>query len=445
MMNRTPSPPRSVRWVARTLQEAGHETWAVGGAIRNTLLGIASGDWDLATSARPEVVRRLFPRTVPVGVEHGTVGILTREGTLLEITTFRRDVETFGRHAVVEFADTLEEDLSRRDFTVNAIAFHPLRQEFRDPFGGRADLAAGLLRTVGDPRSRFAEDYLRVLRGLRFSGRFRLRIDAATWNALCAATSHLGILSAERIREELLKVLSQQERPSGTLNLYQAAGVLAAVYPELAALEGAARPGGSEDLWVHSVLFTDLVPMSRPLERVVALLHGLGVPVGGQDEYPDPALRGRDRAAALMIRLRFSNAEVREVTELVGAGPEAPTSLKDPAQIRKWLHRTGLEWVPGLARLWLGKARLDRLRWGADPGPTLELIRRLRAVLRRQPPLRTEDLALNGRDLIALGLKPGPQFGVILEALMQHVLEDPSLNLKDRLVELVGTVLEDVR
>ncbi len=443
MMDRTPRPPGAVRWVVRTLHEAGYETWAVGGAIRNTLLGVPSGDWDLATRAPPEVVRRLFPRTVPVGIEHGTVGILTREGILLEITTFRRDVETFGRHAAVEFAQTLEEDLSRRDFTVNAIAFHPLRGEFRDPFGGREDLASGLLRTVGEPRDRFAEDYLRVLRGLRFSGRFRFRIESATWDALCAAASHLGILSAERIREELLKVLAQQARPSGTLTLYRSAGVLAALYPELEALVGASRPGTEEDLWVHSVLLTDLLSVRCPLERVAALLHGLGVPGAADESSADPSLEGTRRAAALLIRLRFSNAEIREVTELVRGGPEVPRGLEGPVQIRKWLHRTGAERVPGLARLWLGKARLDRMRWGTDPRSTLALLRRVRGVLRQRPPLREEELAVNGRDLIALGLKPGPRFGIILEALMQQVLEDPSLNRKERLLEMVDTVLEE--
>ena len=137
-MNAKPSAPPHVRWVARTLEDAGFETWAVGGAVRNTLLGVASGDWDLATRAPPPVVRQLFPKTVPVGIEHGTVGVLTREGTLLEVTTFRKDVLPLGRKAVVEFAQTLEEDLSRRDFTVNAIAWHPLREQFRDPFQGRA-------------------------------------------------------------------------------------------------------------------------------------------------------------------------------------------------------------------------------------------------------------------------------------------------------------------
>ena len=252
-MTPTPKPPGSVLWVVKTLEAAGYETWAVGGAIRNTLLGLPAGDWDLATRARPGVVRRLFPRTVPVGVEHGTVGVLARDGTLLEVTTFRKDVETSGRHAVVEFAETLQEDLARRDFTVNAVAWHPIREEFQDPFSGREDLEAGILRTVGVPEERFSEDYLRVLRALRFAGRFHLHLERATWKALCSSTDRLGILSPERVREELLKVLTEDKRPSEALSLYQKSGVLVALYPELAAVHGHTRPGGVEDLWSHTL------------------------------------------------------------------------------------------------------------------------------------------------------------------------------------------------
>jgi len=454
-MDQNPRAPGYVRWVTRTLEEAGYETWAVGGAIRNTILGLPTGDWDMATRAPPRVVQQLFPRTVPVGIEHGTVGVLTRDGVLLEVTTFRRDVETSGRHAVVEFADTLQEDLARRDFTINAVAWHPIREEFHDPFGGREDLDARLLRTVGNPVERFSEDYLRVLRALRFSGRFSLRISSETWKALCDSTGRLGILSPERIREELMKVLTQDARPSGALALYSASGVLGALYPELSAVEGTSRPGRDEDLWAHCLLLTDLLPAGRPILRLIALLHGLGVPEarspgipegdGGVEE--DVHVRGRDRAAALMIRCRYSNAEVREVSELVGIGAEPPLDLSDPPGLRRWLHRADPDRLRSFGRIWLGKARLDQLRWGMDPAPVLDLLRRLRGELLGRPPFRLEELALNGRDLIALGLKPSPRFGEILAHLMDQVLEDPNLNTRGRLlalVELAGFGVEEI-
>ena len=436
-------PPGFVRWAARTLEDAGYETWAVGGAIRNALLGLPSGDWDLATRARPEVVRGLFRKTVPVGIEHGTVGVLTREGTLLEVTTFRRDIETFGRKAVVEFAETVEEDLSRRDFTVNAIAWHPLTSRVLDPFGGEKDLRQGVIRTVGDPRERFSEDYLRVLRGLRFSGRFRFLIDEATWKALVASTPHLGILSPERVREELMKVLSGDPRPSGTLSLYGVSGVLQALYPEVAAARGCWRINREEDLWTHTLLLVDALPQWRPTLRLAAFFHGVGAPESPREEEGrgptdvDPQARARERAAALMFRLRFSNAEIRTVTELIQGGLDAPVELEDPPGVRRWLHRADPDHLPSLARLWVAKARLDCRRWGMAYRPLVRLLRRLRAEVHSGAPLRSTDLALDGRDLISLGLKPGPRFSEILGGLMELVLEEPHLNRSDLLREVV--------
>jgi len=440
MMDVTPEAPAHVRWVVRTLEEEGYETWAVGGAIRNTLVGLPSGDWDLATRAPPPVVQKLFPRTVPIGVEHGTVGVLTREGLLLEVTTFRRDVETTGRHAVVAFAETLDEDLARRDFTINAVAWHPLREEFRDPFRGRRDLAAGLLRTVGTPGDRFAEDYLRVLRGLRFAGQFRMRIDSGTWRALSGATSHLDVLSPERVREELMKILSQADCPSGALSLYGISGVLQALYPEVAALEGRPRPGTGEDLWIHSLLVADLLGPHRPLLRLAALLQGLAslqAPNGGGAGTPDEP--ESSPVAKLLLRLRCSRADVRTVAGLVVAGTEAPLELESPSDLRRWLHRAGPQRFPDLARLWLAKARLDRRRYGRSDREerTLALVGRMRRELGREPPLGQKDLALDGGDLIAMGLEPGPEFGEILAYLLDRVLEDPALNRRDILRALV--------
>ena len=449
-MEETPRAPGYVRWIAGTLEDAGYETWTVGGAIRNTLLGLPSGDWDLTTRAPPPVVRKLFPRTVPIGVEHGTVGVLTRQGLLLEVTTFRRDVETTGRHAVVEFADTLDEDLARRDFTINAIAWHPLREEFRDPFRGRRDLAAGLLRTVGDARERFSEDYLRVLRGLRFSGRFGFRIRTETWKALCEACSHLDVLSPERVREELMKTLSEAPRPSTVLALYAASGVLDAVYPEVARAGERVRASTGENHWIHSLLLTDLLPAHRPLLRLAALLEGATpAPAGGKGgEAADEGSReGAPEAAALLFRLRFSNAEVATVTGLLEMGLEPPLALEEGSETRRWLHRAGRERLPDLARIWLAKTRLDALRGGPPTGDVLASIRRLREELRRGHPLQQRELALSGRDLISMGLKPGPRFGEILSELMDRVLAEPRLNenetLRGLVQEMVGRAGEE--
>jgi tRNA nucleotidyltransferase (CCA-adding enzyme) len=234
--------PEPVRAIARTLRAAGHEVWFVGGAVRDVLFESRGagppprvGDFDIATSALPEAVRSLFRRTVPIGIEHGTVAVLNGDGASHEVTTFRRDVETDGRHAKVAFGVSIDDDLARRDFTINAVAVHPQTAEIRDPFGGRADLAAGLVRAVGDPAIRFREDRLRVLRALRFAAMFGFRVEPATWDALCASVPELDHLSRERVRDEWLKML-ESSAPSAGVELWLQSGALARVWPEMAEL-----------------------------------------------------------------------------------------------------------------------------------------------------------------------------------------------------------------
>ena len=402
-----PIAPGAVRWIARTLEDAGYETWAVGGAVRDALLGRPSVDWDLATRATPKQVRRTFRRTVPIGVEHGTVGVLARDGIMYEVTTFRRDVETDGRHAVVEFAERIEEDLSRRDFTINAIAWHPLRDQLYDPFGGGADLNTRTLRTVGAAADRFREDYLRILRAVRFAGRFDLQIEDTTWAALTALTEYLPTLSPERIREELMKVLSADARPSRALGLYRDAGINTVLYPEIDEL--------ADSHWEKAVKIVEALPVNRPMLRLGALLR----PVDDAS------------AAAFLVRLRLSNADTDAVAYLSGA-PELPPPTPEEEVQRRWLSRHGGQVMKGVARLDLAAARAGC----ADRSSTevVEAWRAMRAVLRSCPPLVVGDLAIDGRDLIALGLKPGPVFRDVLQQLLDWVLGDPSRNERDGLL-----------
>jgi tRNA nucleotidyltransferase (CCA-adding enzyme) len=433
-------PPRAVLDIAEKLDGAGHDVWAVGGAVRDTLLGLDSGDWDLATSARPDDVRRLFRKTFPIGIEHGTVGVLGADGVLYEVTTFRRDVETTGRHAVVEFAHTIEEDLARRDFTFNAIAWHPIRDEVRDPYQGLADLQVAVLRTVGSPTERFAEDYLRVLRALRFAGHFVLQVEPATWTALQAATSQLGMLSAERVREELLKVLARTPHASAALELYRTSGVLEALYPELQAL------GETEDAWLVSLRAVDSLSPKRPLLRLAALLHATGMPAArakdlrGGFRYTGHERFGALRARAVMERLKASNADTEYVTNLVARQSDLFPPDAPDAGVRRWLLHIPPALVNDFFRLrfalWRGRpvARGDRdlkERWS-----------HVRRVLATQPPLTTADLAINGADLKMLGLHPGPQFGRILQALHDRVIDDPSLNQKDVLSAMAREIAD---
>src|SRR2546430_1606325 len=230
--DRLPIPPEVLR-IAQTLEDTGYETWCVGGAIRDNLLGLENHDFDLTTAAPPEEVRRLFKRTVPVGIEHGTVAVLDRENRAHEVTTFRRDIRTDGRHAVVEFGVSLTDDLARRDFTINAIAYHPIRHEWRDPFKGAEDLAKKLIRSVGDANWRFQEDYLRILRALRFSSRFEFRIHGGTLEAAKANAQGLSQLSAERVRDEWFKGIRTAGRVSKLLTLWIDVGAARIWLPEI--------------------------------------------------------------------------------------------------------------------------------------------------------------------------------------------------------------------
>jgi len=417
--------PEAARWIVATLEKRGFETWAVGGAVRDALLGVPSEDWDFATLARPGDVQATFRRTVPVGIDHGTVGVLDRHGHLHEVTTFRQDVKALGRRAVVRFSDTLAEDLARRDFTINAIAWHPGTQQLFDPFHGRQDLRLGVLRTVGVPAERFREDYLRILRGLRFAGRLRLDIEADTWGAMVAAAPHLDLLSVERLREELMKVLGAESGSVEGLQLYASSGALAAVFRELDAL----REPGTEhhSPWTRALRTVAALPPSAPLLRFAAL---------GQEVV---RTSGLESLVALMLRLKFSRADCERVVSWTEPPFDMLDIAADGAGRRRWLARVQ-GGARGRMRLMLAAARTGASR-SAGVEPTLGAVRALRREVASAPPLSVQDLQINGRDLMRLGLVPGPRVGEVLRALLAEVLDDPACNLADvlsaRALELI--------
>lgn len=436
-------PPPEVVRIAGRLEDAGFSTWAVGGAVRDALAGHGEGkDWDLATAARPRDVQRLFRKTIPVGLAHGTVGVLGADNRLVEVTTFRRDVETDGRHAKVSFSDTVEEDLQRRDFTINAIAWHPRTHEVRDPHGGLPDLGARVVRTVGDPRERFREDRLRVLRALRFAGRFGFRIDPETWDAAREAAPELPHLSAERVREELLKVLKEVKRPSDSLRLYESSGALAALYPELQACVGLMDV--DEDVWTHLMRSADAAPPSRIPLRLAALLHDAGKPrtVAPDGTFPGHAATGAALVMGMMTRLKFSNAERDFTTHLVAQHEDLPGPDAPDAEVRRWLRLVGRAYVHDLLRLEIynakGRASVDEERVRAAEA----LRRRADSLMRAGAALEISDLAIGGAELRALGIPAGPRMGQILRDLLDRVTIDPKLNTPDALTELVRAGLE---
>jgi tRNA nucleotidyltransferase/poly(A) polymerase len=401
-----------VRDIAARLRESGHDVWFVGGAVRDTIFELAqgrlpvrAGDFDIATSARPEQVQAIFPRTVPVGIEHGTVAVLDPNGTAHEVTTFRRDVKTDGRHAEVEFGVSLEDDLARRDFTINAIAVHPDSGVVRDPFGGRADLAEGLVRAVGDPATRFREDRLRVLRGLRFAAAFGFTVEPATWQALCASAGDLEHLSRERVRDEWIKTLATSA-PSVAVGLWRTAGVLAPVWPELASL-----PAHAEG-WLDAV-----TPRDPVLVTAAALAYGLGAPGHRGTGAPDIAGRG-------VRRLRFANHDIARVEQVVAALADAAPDVRDAVAMRRWIARHRAVARDAAGAMPAARPDRDRFRFSVE------------SILGSGVPLSLGDLAVNGEDLKAAGLPAGPELGQTLRRLLDLVLDDPSQNTRERLLRL---------
>ncbi len=426
-------PPAAVVDIAKRLEAAGHETWCVGGAVRDALLGHPHSDWDLATAARPDDVMRLFPRrTIPVGVPHGTVGVLDRSRVLHEVTTFRRDVRTDGRHAEVEFGASLDEDLARRDFTINAIAYSPTRHILHDPFHGREDLARRVVRAVGRPADRMREDRLRALRALRFAGRFDFAIDADTWAAILASASFLTRLSAERVKEELTKTMVQVARPARALLLWRDSAALSVLVPALGGLSGVdiatldCLPQPRDGRAARSAARAD----ARRLARLAALF--LTCPV----EDAERALKG----------LRFSNADADWIVSLVGAWHTVGADMEwTLLSSHTPLEATVRRWVAGIGRLRVPMLfRLAAARWAAtrDAGGAAPTSREVRALYRRaihsafHDAIQLSDLAVDGTDLIDAGIAHGPLVGSMLRRLMVAVVEDQSLNTRDRLLEL---------
>ncbi len=408
--------PASVMDIVRRLEDAGHETWCVGGAVRDALRGMPHEDFDVATAAPPDAVQRLFKRTVPVGLKYGTVGVLDPAGVLHEVTTFRRDVRTDGRHAEVAFGVSLEDDLDRRDFTINAIAYHPLRREWRDPHGGHRDLDRHMVRAVGDPEVRFHEDYLRILRALRFAARFGFQIEASTWRAARAGAEGLRGLSAERVRDEWFKGLRTADSISRLVREWIRVGAARIWLPELItpARGGTIEAGRWRRLAEGRVV--EFGPDIGDLDRS-----------GVRDPILLTVLLCFDPVAVLK-RFKASNSEIHRATAMM-AGPLEPAGA-DEISVRRWMAAVGGA-ADDLAQLWTLRRKI--------PWPWESVMHRIRE---RGDPLTRADLAVTGTDLTEAGIAPGPILGECLETLLAAVVEDPTRNTR---AELLALARETVR
>ena len=430
--------------------------------MRDLLRGAPVGDWDLATSARPEEVRRAFRRVIPTGIAHGTVTVHLDEGDgggAYEVTTLRGETTySDGRHPDhVVFVDDIVADLARRDFTINAIAIDPVasaaagRVELIDPFDGRRDLAGRVLRAVGRAQERFAEDGLRALRAARFVASLELDLDPATAAAIRPALDTYRKVSAERVRDEWLKTMKARA-PSRAFEVMRAHGLLEVSAPELLPQHGCDQNKWHRyDVWGHAMACLDACA-GDPILRLSALLHDVGKPASRafSDKTNDWTFYDHERIGAeiaepMLQRLRFSNEERARVVHLVRHHLVCYDAAWSDAAVRRWVQRIGKDRLDDLYALNEADLRGKDRDKAPDLAPLTELRARVAAILARGEALSVRDLAIGGRELMTqLAMKPGPKMGALLDVLLDEVLEDPSRNDATRLLARAAELLPTI-
>jgi poly(A) polymerase/tRNA nucleotidyltransferase (CCA-adding enzyme) len=423
--------PAVVSGITTKLLANGYQAFLVGGAIRDFLLGVQAKDWDVATNATPEEIRRLFSTTRSFHLKHGTI-TLVAGGKHIEVTTFRAP------------AGGIEEDLAHRDFTINAVAYDLMGERIIDPFGGMKDIRRKVVRAVLDPIGRFREDPLRMMRAIRFSQELGYSLDPQTLGAITAFSHALSGVAAERIRDELIRVL-MVTRPSVGFNLMRKTGILRVILPEL--MEGYRKRQNNfhrYTIYRHIMETLDAIE-SEPALRLAALFHDIAKPrvrkeVEGRWRFFSHAAASAELAGQIMMRLRFSNTLTARVSVVVARHMfDYRTELSDKA-IRRFIIRVGAEHVDDLIRL---RKADDRAHgWGQDHGDRIEeFSRRVHVQMRSSPPLRISDLPLTGHDVMAItGIPPGPQVGQILNQLLEAVIEHPEYNQRETLIQMVKNI-----
>ncbi|MBI3891641.1 MAG: CCA tRNA nucleotidyltransferase [Candidatus Wallbacteria bacterium] len=426
---------RGALHILATLRAAGFQAYVVGGSVRDRELGLEPQDHDIATDATPDRVLALFPKVIPTGVKHGTVTVIV-EGVPYEVTTFRRDVECHGRHATVEHTTSLQEDLSRRDFTVNAMACDPETGQVIDPFGGREDLTRRVIRCVGDPPARFEEDHLRVLRAIRFAAQLDFEIEPATWAALLEKAPLLERISQERIAHELWGVLAGRAVWHG-VRLLDQAGILARLLPELAATRGVTQPPRYHhlDVFEHTMLALQHAQDSTPdpVTRLAVLLHDIGKPATRSTDHEAIHFHGHEEVGArlvpdLVARLRLAassriHLDTKELTDRLQKlirlhlRPSQLHGAKGGA-LRRFVREAGL-----LLDELLLVVLCDRL---AHREPDIEALDRLkRDIAALGPASHIHQLRspLSGHEIMRLlGLQPGKALGEAKDALVDAIV-----------------------
>lgn len=433
--------PRDVREIIHTLEEAGFEAFAVGGCVRDAVLGRVPADWDITTSAMPEEVKGLFDRTIDTGIQHGTVTVM-KDHVGYEVTTYRVDGEyEDARHPKeVSFTSNLVEDLKRRDFTINAMAYND-RAGLVDEFDGIGDLENHVIRCVGNPIDRFGEDALRMLRAVRFSAQLGFYIDEATKAAITELALNLEKISAERIQAELVKLLIS-DHPDYLRVAYET-GITAVVLPEFDAIMNCEQNDGlhEETVGEHTLKALLKVPNDKVL-RLTMLFHDFGKPltVSGTEEgetrffgHPDIS---SELSREIMRRLKFDNDTTDKVKKLTAVHD---LFIKNaPNRVRRAMSKVTKELFP----YFLEVRKANILAWKEEAQESAlaqlqELTSIYKGILERGECVCIKELAADGKDLIAVGVKQGKQIGEILSDLLEIVLEEPEKNAKESLLSYV--------
>ena len=414
---------QTARSIARRLREAGHIAYYAGGSVRDFLRGVPPKDIDIATDARPEQVQKLFARTYAVGAHFGVIVVLEKE-LQFEVATFRSDgAYVDGRRPTEVHFSSAEEDAARRDFTINGMFFDPVAEQVIDFVNGRADLDARIIRAIGNPAQRFAEDRLRMLRAVRFATTLGFEIEPATWRALQESSLSIAQISAERIREELVRIFMSPQRVRGW-DLLDASGLMRVVLPELERLKGCEQPPQFHpegDVFKHTRIMLELLPAEVSLPLVFSVLfHDIGKPpTYSVDETGRIRFNGHDRVGAemtelVMQRLRFSRAEIDATVEMV----RQHMVFKDvpnmrTAKLKRFMARP----------TFVDELELHRVDCSSSHGmlDNYEFLQAKREEFANEPIIPPP--LVRGDDLKALGLKPGPAFGEILEAVETRQLE----------------------
>lgn len=454
--------PEELVKIGGIFRKNGFKAYLVGGAVRDMILGKKGHDYDLATNATPKQVMGIFKKVIPTGIAHGTVTIHIF-GMQIETTTFRTEADyTDGRHPdSIKFATTIEEDLSRRDFTMNAIAADLESGELTDPFDGQKDIRNKIIRTVGEPQERFAEDGLRPVRAVRFSGQLGFSIEEKTLAALSEpeVLKKTASISVERFRDEFCKMLLC-ERPSDSLKLLEKTGILNIFIPEFAVCRNCSQKdsrGFHEfDVADHILYACDGAQKGNLEVKLAAFYHDIGKPecrtteiVDGEERvhFHGHETKSAQKALASMTALKFPNETIKNVVHLVQEHMFYYEHSWSDAAVRRFIIRVKPENIENLFSLRLadiyGMHRTPLKEGSPAWNILLEFRKRIESVLEKKSALGIKDLAVNGRDLMQEGIPSGKAMGMILNELFETVTESPAMNEKEKLLALAKNIFRE--